>query len=602
LAKFPPEKIAEIRDRVRLEAWAGRTVELRRQGRRHVGLCPFHSEKSPSFGVSADKQLFHCFGCGAGGDLFDYVMRIEGLDFPEAVRLLAREAGVELPEDQARDPAAQRRAEREERLYAANAAAQETFRDALAQSEAARAYLETERALSPSTIERFELGWAPPDWSHLASRLSRAGVRLDDAVELGLLRRRARDGKPYDQLRGRLTFPIRVPGGRVAGFGARRADWVDREGPKYLNSPESPIYDKSRVLYGLPLARDDIRKRRRALLVEGYLDVILLAQAGLTHTVAGCGTALTAAHAKTLARLTDEVVTLFDGDLAGRKATHAAAALLLAAGVEVRVVPMPEGADPDDLVRAEGAPGLRKRIDEAPSAIDFFLARARAASSGGGVAGTAKAMDAVKPLILAMSDPLARDVATDACARELGIDTRTLRQHLGGRARGSGARGKSARRASHSGAAPTRDAERPRVPPPPVWETELLTMLLEDPDKVLGALESRQALDAFSTEPVRAVIAAARAARSEGRRLEGPEAIDVMRATDSVDDAWLGAVRARLVRASEGHGVDNLIERLLDASRQRRLRELRERLARSQDPEEQDRILLEVRRVQSGER
>ncbi|MEL6189304.1 MAG: DNA primase, partial [Myxococcota bacterium] len=355
-----------------------------------VGLCPFHSEKSPSFGVSADKQLFHCFGCGAGGDLFAYVMRIEGLDFPSAVRHLAAAAGVELPEDRPADPAAARREAERERAYSVNAVAQEAFRAALSRDAPALRYLTEERGLSPDTVERFEIGWAPDAWSYVTDALAKERLPIEPAVEIGLLGRRARDGKPYDRLRGRVTFPIRVPGGRVAGFGARRADWIDPEGPKYLNSPESPIYDKSRVLYGLPLARDDIRKKRQALLVEGYLDVIVLAQAGFTQTVAGCGTALTEAHARTLARLTHEVVTLYDGDLAGRKATHRAAILLLAAGVEVRVVPLPEGVDPDDLVRQSGAEALAERIESAPSAIDFFLQRARAAAAGGGVSGTRK--------------------------------------------------------------------------------------------------------------------------------------------------------------------------------------------------------------------
>lgn len=602
MAKIPPEKIAEVRDRVRLEEWVGRTVQLQKRGRRWVGLCPFHSEKSPSFGVSPDKQLFHCFGCGTGGDLFGYVMRIEGLEFPAAVRHVAAAVGVELPEDRPTSPADRKREAHRESLYSANAVAQEIFREALEEAPDAMEYLVQTRGLSPESIERFEIGWAPPSWSHLSDGLAKAGLPPDVGLELGLLGRRARDGKPYDRLRGRITFPIRIPGGRIAGFGARRADWVDPDGPKYLNSPESPIYDKSKVLYGLSLARDEIRKARQALLVEGYLDVIVLAQAGFTHVLAGCGTALTAAHAKVLGRLTDEVLTLYDGDLAGRKATHRAAELLLASGTEVRVVPMPEGQDPDDLVREQGAEAVGERLTAAPSAIDFFLSRARAVAAGGGVAGTRKAVEAVRPLLSAIADPLARDVAFDACARELGIDKTTFRRHLS--RRGPTNAHQPRRDLSHSRGVETHTQERPSAPLPHIVETELLKMLLEAPDQVLPVLESERAHHAFRSEPVRAAVRAADEARRDGRTLNGPEALEVMRSAGLTHEPWLADVRARLVRDEEpeAHEVQALVTRLLEQDRKARRQELRERLARCTDVDEQLRLLEEDRRLQSGER
>lgn len=631
MASFSSDVIAEVRERIRLEDWVGRTVRLEKRGRRWVGLCPFHSEKTPSFGVSADKQLFHCFGCGVGGDLFDYVMRLEGLGFPDAVRLLAAAAGVALTSERPEDPAERAREAHRDSMHAAHAVAQAAFRRALEGASDARRYLLEERGLRPETLERFEIGWAPPDWTYLTDELLRSHVPVEVAVEVGLVGVRARDHKPYDRLRGRVTFPIRIPSGRIAGFGARRADWIDREGPKYLNSPESPIYDKSSVLYGLHLARDDIRKRRRALLVEGYLDVILLAQAGLTEVVAGCGTALTATHAKTLARLTNEVVTLYDGDPAGQRASHRAAELLLAAGLEVRIVAMPEGMDPDDLVRKEGASALEDRITRAPSAIDFFLEQARTLAGGGGVSGTQKALEAIKPLITAIPDPLARDVAADACARELGIDRFTLRRHFktvpprdasGGRVSPSlrasqphgpatGApraspdafRHEGARELSHSPGHPTLHSERPSAPRPHVVEIELLKMLLEAPEQVLYALESRSALEAFSSEPMRATVRAAREGVRAGRRVQGPEALEILRSAGLTDERWLGEVRARLLSDAEPepHELSILIERLLSEHRKRRLRAIREELAREGgDAERHDRLLEEFLRIQSG--
>ena len=602
VAKYSAEKISEIRDRVRLEEWVGRTVELQRKGRRWVGLCPFHSEKTPSFGVSPDKQLFHCFGCGAGGDLFDYVMRLEGLDFPSAIQLLAEAHGIELPSQTPENGESRQQEEHRDRLFGVNAVAQEVFRSALQQSPECVQYLHEERGLSDATINRFEIGWAPAGWQHLVDHLQKRKISPDPGLELGLLGRRVRDGRPYDRLRGRITFPIRIANGRIAGFGARRADWIDKEGPKYLNSPESPIYDKSKLLYGIHLARDEIRKRRQALLTEGYLDVIALSQADFPHAVAGCGTALTFAHAKTLQRLTDEVITIFDGDNAGRKATHKAAILLLKAGVHVRVVEMPENQDPDDFLRISGAKALRERLLSAPSAIDFFLAQARSIVSGGGIAGIQKALETVRPLLEAINDPLARDIAFDACARELRVDQRTFRRHLGGLAPISSQRKR--RDLSHQKPQQTLNNNEPSAPLPHVVETELLKMLLEDPHRVLSALESQDAIHAFSSIPLHAAVKSVAEATREGRQFTGPEALDVMRRNGLTHEPWLAEVRARLLREEEPepHELEALIERLIKGHRQGRIRALREQLARCTDIDEQARLLDEVRRVQSGGR
>ena len=601
MSKFSSETIARVREAVRLEDWVGRTVALQRRGRRYVGLCPFHSERTPSFSVSPDRQLFHCFGCQAGGDLFGYVMRLEGVGFPEAVRMVAEAASIPLPEERSADPEEHRRRAHRDALLSANALALEHFRANLEGRrraegrDAALAYLLDQRGLSEPTVDRFELGWAPADWQDLTSALEQGGVRLEDALELGLLGQSARTGRPYDRLRGRLVFPIRLPGGRVAGFGARRADWVDPDGPKYLNSPESAVYDKSKVLYGLHQARDAIRKRRQALVVEGYLDVILLAQSGFEHVVAGCGTALTEVHAKTLARLTQEVVTLYDGDAAGRRATHRAAGHLLAAGCQVRVVPLPEGQDPDDLVRSEGAEALRKRIDEAPGAIDYFLGEARAAARGGGVAGTQRALDAVTPLLRLIPDDLHRDVAIDTCARQLGVDRRTLARHLGG---GRGNSGPRPGNLSHSGRPATQHSERRAAPLPHVVEIELAKLLVDAPETMVAKLESAGAFRAFSSEPVKALAEAIR----QGERPDSVTALARLEADPRTDARWIGAVRERLLREEEQpHDADELIRRLVSGFRRRRVGELRGRLAECTDEAEQQALLDQVRRIQSGE-
>ncbi|MBX2810934.1 MAG: DNA primase [Myxococcales bacterium] len=602
MVKYGPEKISEIRDRVRLEEWVGRTVQLQKRGHRWVGLCPFHSEKTPSFGVSPSKQLFHCFGCGVGGDVFAYVMRLEGLDFPAAVKLLAEAHGIELPNlSDPADPAQQQRTKHNQQLYNINAVAQEAFRTALRTDKGARQYLTHTRGLSPESINHFEIGWALPEWSALTNTIRQAQLPVELALEIGLLGRRASDNKPYDRLRAKVTFPIRLPNGRIAGFGARRADWIDNNGPKYLNSPESSIYDKSTILYGLHLARDSIRKMRQALLVEGYLDVIGLVQAGFTNTVASCGTALTTNHAKTLARLTTEVVTIYDGDTAGLRATLKTAELLLAAGTEVRVVPLPNGSDPDDFVRNNGREALEEAIRSAPSAIDFFLHQARATHAGGGVAGAQKAIDTVRPLLESIADPFVRDIAFDACARELGIDRRTLNRHLGQRRYKVSPR--NAPNVSHPHEEETLSTNSRSAPLPHIVEVELLKMLLEEPKTVLNALDTHGAREAFVSTPLKcAVDGVANAIQSE-QSFSGPEALDIMRDQGLIHEPWLQQVRAHLVMSNEpeAHDLDTLIERLKRNYRHVRIQALQQQIDRCTNADEHTRLLEEVVRVQLGE-
>lgn len=550
----------------------GRYVRLQKKGRRHVGLCPFHSEKTPSFGVSPDKQLYHCFGCQAGGDVIDFVMRLEGIEFIDAIRQLAAEFGVPLPE---REETPQERSQRSktERLLSTNRLAAQFYARCLEHVPEALRYLHEDRGLSDETIRAFDVGWAPDDWQALATLFAKKQVDPELGLTLGLLGQKAQTGRVYDRLRGRVIFPIEVPGGHVAGFGARRADWVDPEGPKYLNSPESPVYDKSSILYGLAAARNEIRKERRALLVEGYLDVIALFQAGFKNTVAGCGTALTRAHTQSLVRLCDEVITLYDGDAAGLEATSKAAVLLLSEGLRVRVAAMPQGDDPDTFVRKHGTDSLQKLIDEAPSAIDFFVFRARSTQAGGGIAGTARALDAVKPMILAIKDPLERDVTLQAAARALGVQTDVLRRHLGHRG--------PIRAAPAQAAQPVRSQTRqPRVPQ---VEMAILQMVLEDPAETLTHLESKKAFHAFTHDAPRAAMDAARLAHSQGRRLDAPEAIDVMREAGANDEV-LTQMRQHLLNSlPERDPLDQLVPRLLESHKKAQLAKLKEQLQRDGD-------------------
>jgi DNA primase len=585
MPSIPSDKIREVRERARLESVVRDFVHLEKKGRRLVGLCPFHSEKTPSFGVSPEKQLFHCFGCQAGGDVFEFVMRIEGLSFPEAVRWAAERVGIELPADD--DPEEAKRQAAKKRQLEVNARAAAFFEHHLQRSNEARRYLEVDRKLGDEAIRTFRIGYAPEGWDHLAKAL--VGAQLDGVgAQLGLVGRRDRDGKPYDRFRGRIMFPIEATDGAVLGFGARRADWTGDDGPKYLNSPDSPIYDKSAVLYGVRQAQRALRRDRRALLVEGYLDVIALWQAGLAGAVAACGTAFTAAHAERLARLVDEVVTLYDGDTAGQAATYKATQILLGAGLNVRVVTLPEDHDPDTFVRAEGAEALADRIRRAPSALDFFVDRARAAAGGGGVAGMTNAVERLVPLVRAISDPLKRDVALEGVARRMGVAPYILRRHLGS-GPGRGGRGRHGPPPRPRG--PEAPAPGPRTPasagaPPSAVERAVFRALLDRPDATLAALERRKALDAFPTLAFQATVDDLIRAIRAGEPVSGPRALEIAESAGLRDPRTLTELRKTLTEdLPAADDVDVLVVRLLKQQKKNRLRSLREQIQSATDPE-----------------
>jgi DNA primase len=368
LARIPDSVIDEVRTRADIVAVIGRYVTLRKAGRQFQGLCPFHDEKTPSFQVSSDKQVFYCFGCQASGNVISFLMKHNGLEFPEAVGVLARELGVAMP---SRDEGEGRSSA----LYRANDAALEYFRASLRGSEGApaRAHL-ARRGIPEDLIERFQIGYAPARWDGLLSHLRNDKALREAALGAGLFKRRETGDGLYDAFRDRVMFPIAEPGGRLLGFGGRALS--DDGGPKYINSAESAVYHKSRVLFGLPLAVDAIRKAGRAIVVEGYFDVLGMHRAGLAEAVAPCGTALTEEHARRLHRYAPESVLLFDGDAAGQRAAERCLPLLLAEGLRVRAAFLPAGEDPDSLVQKSGAAALRAIVDAAEPLLDHLIERA----------------------------------------------------------------------------------------------------------------------------------------------------------------------------------------------------------------------------------
>lgn len=371
---IPQSFIDQLIDRVDIIEVIGARVTLKKAGKSYLGLCPFHNEKTPSFNVVPHKQFYHCFGCGASGNALKFLLEHDRLPFPEAVEALARNAGMEVPRDEDPKAAQQQHKKKVMMSWLDQAAA---FYSAQLKSHHARKgaiqYLKR-RGLSGAVVEQFQLGLAPPGWQNLLSALNpqQDDQLTESLVEVGLVVARD-DGKLYDRFRDRIMFPIRDERGRLIGFGGRV---MGDDKPKYLNSPETPLFQKSRELYGLYEALNAERHPQRLIVVEGYLDVISLFQYGLTGAVATLGTATSEVHLQKLFRHTQEVVFCFDGDTAGQKAALRAldTALSVATdGRSLRFLMLPSGTDPDSLVRAEGTESFQNRLAAAPSLSDFLL-------------------------------------------------------------------------------------------------------------------------------------------------------------------------------------------------------------------------------------
>jgi len=371
--RFGSQQLQQIRQALRIADVIGTRVTLHSSGVQLRGACPFHQEKDPSFYVYPDKGFFICYGCQAKGDVFDFLMRAEGFTFSEAVQSAAAAAGIELEAQTPEENDEERRRERHrQKLYHVNEAAMDFFRDRLQSSGAAHAreYLDR-RGLGPEVLHHYRIGYAPDAWDELTRHLESHELTAD-ALEVGLLRESQQGRGPYDFFRDRIMFPIADSFGNIRGFSSRILH-ADRPEGKYVNSPESPIYTKSQSVYGLHEVQRHLRQADRVILVEGNVDVLTMAQAGLPPTVAPLGTALTAPQIQLLMRYTQNVWLMFDGDAAGRKATLRALPLLLEAGSGGHVVLLPEPHDPDSFVREVGVDALRLALERSLPVLDTFL-------------------------------------------------------------------------------------------------------------------------------------------------------------------------------------------------------------------------------------
>src|SRR6202158_5094575 len=421
------ERVKQQADIVRV---VGEYVRLKKTGKDFSGLCPFHQEKTPSFTVSPIKQIFYCFGCGKGGDIFNFVMEMERCEFPDALRLVAEKCGISIPKPKPTSPAERTQSSVRTTLVEMHREAQTFFVNQLqgtAEGKLARAYLE-DRGLDKAIIDRFGIGYAPSGGDVLLRHLK--GKYAEKLLAESGLVSRGEGGRLFDRFRRRITFPIANESGKIVAFGCRA---LGDDQPKYLNSPETPIYSKSNVLYHLDRAKEALRRSDFAVLVEGYMDAIAVARAGISNVVASCGTSLAEPQIKLLGRFTKRVIVNYDPDTAGQTATERSLTLLLEQDFEVRVLALPpignKKADPDLYIRELGKDGYIKLMREAPPYVDYLIARARQMDLSTGE-GKLRALNFLMPYVQRIPNRLLRSEWATRISQQLRIDEPVLRAAL----------------------------------------------------------------------------------------------------------------------------------------------------------------------------
>lgn len=505
--------VEEIRDRADLVDVCGEFMSLKRVGKSWRGPCPLHGGDDPNFSVVPDDQIFKCFVCGEGGDVFSFVMKHLGHDFPEAVRWLGDRVGVEVRErgEERDDPHAP--------VREALAFAQEWFRDRLASGEGAgaRAYLE-DRGLGAEAADDFDLGYAPDAWRELREAAAGRGIDDETLLEAGLTATSEKADEPYDRFRDRLIFPIQDLRDRPVAFGGRDLSGRE-EAPKYINSPESPVFRKRQTLYGLNRARHAIRRQEHVLVVEGYTDVVSLHVRGADTAVAPLGTALTEEQAGKLARYADTAYLLYDADFGGQRATFRSGDALLEQGVHPMVVTLPPGEDPDSLVRGEGMEALWRYLDDAVDLLDRKLQILEEKGFLDSTRGRRRALDKLLPTLRAASDPALRDLYIDTTRERLGFAEETLVGEIAreeARARSLMNRRRTSARERVSSMVPARMAGQR------VAERDLLLLLFRDDSGSLmetardAGLEPSDFQDSRFREVYRGMTEAWRASRDGG--------------------------------------------------------------------------------------
>lgn len=426
---IPDEIVEQIRASSDIVEIVSDYVRLKKQGRNYVGLCPFHNEKTPSFMVSQEKQIYRCFGCGEGGNIFSFLMKRGNLSFPEAVAVLAERSGISIPEED--DPERDARAKKTEQAYKLNELVKDFYQYVLKNHDiarGARSYLE-QRGVTPETADKFQIGFAPPSWDSQINFLKKKGYSVEILEQMGFILAKTK-GAPgyYDRFRNRIMFPVWNIQGKVVGFGGRV---LDDSLPKYLNSPETPLFNKGHLLYGINKALESIRRLDQVIIVEGYMDVISCHQAGIENVVASLGTAFTPEQGKLLLRYTRQVVFAYDADTAGVNAAMRGWQVLDDIGCRVRVVSIPEGKDPDDYIRNHGPEQFLLLVNErALSLSDYKTDRALEKYDIYTLEGKFKIASEVIPSIINLSNEIEKDEAIMKLAKRLHLSPDAIRAEV----------------------------------------------------------------------------------------------------------------------------------------------------------------------------
>lgn len=537
------DPVEEIKDRLDVDEVVGGYVQLKQAGRNFKGVCPFHEEKTPSFVVSPEKGVYHCFGCGEGGDIFTFVQRMDGLDFRQALERLGEQAGVELPDRGGREG---ERTQYKQRLREASAAAAQYYHIQLGRSSAAKEYIQTKRQFSNETIKTFQLGYAPSGGRRLVQFLGKQGFSNQELIDAGLAR--SYRGQLQDMFRERIMVPFFDVSGHVIGFTGRA---LGEAMPKYLNTPQTALFDKSRFVFGFYQAKDSIRSQGEAVVVEGNLDVLQSHQAHVSHVVAISGTALTKAQVKQLGRLGETITFAFDADSAGLKATERALPLVQEAGIDLYVVRLPEGQDPDDVIRHNPA-DWERLLSEKTYVVDWLLKELVQMYDINSAQGKRQLTNRAVPVLQRLQDSVEREHYVQRLADMVGVAPATIAQKL---------------QDGTSEPESPRAAETAKPPAPPRHEiatvaTALLCLSVTYPDtrKALGGVA-----DEFLDE---ATCALFEHLRSSGQDLSEGE-------TPKELHAYTNYVNILLLRGEEEYGQWSALDRQVEAfSLAHRLHEL----------------------------
>ncbi len=427
---IPDHIIDEIRDRTDIVTVISDHVVLKKVGKNFKGLCPFHSEKTPSFSVSPEKRIYHCFGCGVGGNVFKFLMEIQSISFPEVLKVTAERAGIPLPRnssDHSTDPGHKER----ESLRKLNEAATRYFQSLLKNPEgglSARNYL-TSRHFDAETLERYRVGWAAPTWKGLLTHVQqKSSVTQEQLLKSGLIIQKEDSSTVYDRFRGRVIFPIKDLHSNIIGFGGRSINEEDQ--PKYLNSPETLLYQKSETLFGMDQAKQAIRKENQVILVEGYFDQMRAVQHGIEYVVATCGTALTAKQASMLRNHAETAILIFDSDSAGRSAAEKGFDILLEHGMNVKIVVLPEGQDPDSFIQEQGAESFLEKVRNAKPFMESYIDALVRESTGQTPADKVKMANQILPLLVKIKNTVERSAWLEKFTSKTNIDDRTFLKEL----------------------------------------------------------------------------------------------------------------------------------------------------------------------------